>query len=218
MPAAITQTGGLLALNKVYRANWYCVYGNQLGIFGANYIFEGPLPSGATLGDLALACQANIRAKLIAVIGELSYTLGCKVQSAAPGSMIQPGIAVEDTPLYGDLGNLPTQVSSLISLSGALGGRGSKARLYVPFPRADAFNQASGLFSDAYVADLTSLANTIVSPRDWVAPTQAGNPRCCLATAVGAFRGNLTIGQGRPGPATQRRRGAYGSINRAAIT
>jgi len=206
------------------RLSLYWQLGDQVGQIDHNIsardVSVGALWSSADLFNQLTITTAYDLAK--AMVSNNATLLGAKLYYKLAGA---PPLVDQDTSPNGagtgGAGNLPTQVSGLISWQSVVGGRQGKGRSYVPFPWTAALG-ATGVPIVAYQTALADYAG-VMQPGFIVPNVGSGggtlNLKLCTHYTVGIPTRPFPFDTFSVPPAfaTQRRRGFFGRQNRAPI-
>jgi hypothetical protein len=191
-----------------------CRLTNQLGLNILHYRVATVVGAEPTYQETADAISTTFAPAYKALLTSQASYQGLGVQRVRPGPLSLEAFSTNGFGPGGGGGDpLPSQVAGILTKQTNLAGRKFRGRVYVPFP-SEQENTGAGVPNLAYVTNLIILAAILVATQTvtGVAGTftlqpvifhRVGVPAVTLITAV------------RPNPvwATQRRRGAYGSLN-----
>jgi hypothetical protein len=179
-------------------------------------VFANPVPGLATFDDVAAEVSSLVAIRYKTLMANGAKYLGTRVRRVSPVGLDQWGVSVVGAG-DGTAGAVaaPGQVAGLITFLSPFLGKSGEGRMYVPFPAlADIVGDGSA--RPAYVVALTSLAGKFTLPLSVVGPT-GGTwelDAALWSPSAPAEWKNITDSRASSVFATQRRRGAYGRLNR----
>lgn len=200
-------------VGNLYRVGIACWLNGQIGLIIKHYRVRTIAGGGAADQDFADELYSTFGPLLQPMMNEDAKFLGCSVRNI---SLIPPAAAVVSTgpPLDGTVvgGELPTQVSGIITLRTIHAGRRFRGRAYVPFP-AEPFNDTDAKPTPAYMLLLDDVGIALTSPvLLGGGPDTATLDPCTLAQVAGV-EATIISSTPRRAWATQRRRGTFGASN-----
>jgi len=210
MPAFLIPIGGIV------RVVTYCKIPGQVSTNTHKWQLT-TLTSGASFpsSPFITAMDAQLAGDYNPLLSNDAEYYGSQVYLLNPiGPPPRPDhVNVNNNPGTGGAGLLPSQSSGLISLYSTTLGKIGQGRTYIPFPAVGG-NSADGTPTPTYVSDLNVLAATLKTNFAVVDGGITATFRPCLyrgGTDVPRF---IESSNAQDAWATQRRRGAYGRLNK----
>lgn len=204
-----------MAIGDVYLAQIVCTApDSQIAVNARHWVVTAQAGTGATDTQIAAVISNQIAGSYKALLCNASLYYGVKVNKIWPlpisvGGSDRTGNGVGTA----GVNQLPLQVSGLLTIRTAFGGRANRGRVYVPFP-STTDSQATGEPTAGYVGRLTALVTTL-----FPAPLTAGVGGNTTTFGPTLYHRAthlvtpITVVQSSTKWATQRRRGLYGQPN-----
>lgn len=200
-------------VGDLYEARIVVTQGQQTSINVRHYEVTAKSGNGATDAQIASAIDTLIAGAYKALLDSVAFYRGVGVRRITPlpigvevSTLASSGVGTAT----GD--SLPGQVSGLITLRTAFGGRSRRGRVYIPFP-AEGDNGTTGTPTVGYNTRLGTLAAQLITS---ITAGGGGNDNF-LIPVVYSRKFNLktpvTTASGPFKWATQRSRGTYGRVN-----
>lgn len=163
--STIAQAGGVPIVGDWYNAAFYNWCNSQLGMTNIKFRVQSITGGGTspTLGDIAKVLQDSWETNYPPMTGAETVLLGTKVNSLKPAIAQLPGVAASAVGIGLGAGNLPLQISGIVSLQTALAGRAYRGRMYIPFPDAVYDTPLLHFPTPAYTAFCATLVNDILA-------------------------------------------------------
>lgn len=200
-------------LNDVYEIGLYSRRGEQLGINVLHYRVSNVIPPGPSDQEIANAFQTAYDSQYQALLSTNATFVGATAQKIRP---LPSGPTFQSTgpPISGlDPGDvLPNQVSGLLRVRTAGGGRRARGRIYIPFPSESA-NESPGIPTTPYLANLQALATALIAAISILGAVGSATLNIGVFSRVDNLQRDATAIDTRPLWATQRRRGGFGATN-----
>lgn len=187
-------------------------YQNQAGLNVLDYVCVNQSPQGPAWRDIAAAwVTANRMNYLAGMTTDTAFEI-IGMKELFPVKTNQIWVAVTQTPGTVPPPVGPAQVCGLIRKIGQGAGRGTRGRAYIPFVPLALLKDAFSLLP-AYVTVLETIAGGLSGGLVVNAAGTTGTYVLCLYNRKTNGIRNVVGLQASTGPATQRRRGAFGRPN-----
>jgi len=204
-----------MAVGDVWSLRIICYGSNQLGEMVLHANSTSSTGTGATPQQIADTVSAQWAALLKPWMSPTYSYRGVTAQRISPpASRTNP---INSTSGQGAgsaaAGDLPAQLSGLLTLKSALVGRRGQGRAYVPFPATAMFTGTGALVS---AAGLTQLNAMVTALQAAFTPGAGGNTDTltyCVNSKKYGQAGSIIQALSHNVFATQRRRGAFGKVN-----
>lgn len=202
-----------LVTGDVWQLRIACYTPNQASINTVNFRVTAHAGTGTQDTTAATYLDGIIAGPYKDILSDDAKYRGCSVWRLLPHPGTVPAFTTINDGAGGVAGEMmPTQVSGIISVRTEFAGRAFRGRFYAAFP-GEGSNEVPGLPTNAYVAALQVLANTIFQSH-----TIGGAPNTSTLKPILWHRGDetgtdITTAAAKQLWATQRKRGSYGRIN-----
>jgi len=203
-----------LANGDVIEVKFGCFCAGQAGINVTHWVITTP-DGTKDLQDLALAFDNHFHADFKDCIASDATFYGVRAQiiDPLPLSVAEVSAAHIGTGNVGNGAALPTQVSSIITLTTLLAGRANRGRVYVPFPGNADNDPILNTPTNLHVAELDALMLKLTSTFSGDVAMGALVLEPYLWHRATRTKTLVDDGVARQKWATQRRRGNYGQTN-----
>jgi hypothetical protein len=175
--------------------------------------------SGVTYGEFLTSVGTSFQALMLPMIDSTSSFRGMGVREILAPVVGSPSPAYDNSAVAVGTGvgkPMPGQVSGLIKISTAVGGRKGRGRLYIPFP-AVTFGDDTDQPTAAYLVLLNALATQVLAPIVVIGGTGTAAFGLVLYHRTTGLTSPVVSTAGSPRWATQRRRGDYGRLNSSPV-
>lgn len=195
-----------------YEFKTYCIQGDQISINVGNYLVASLTGAGLTDQELADAFGTDASFRYKGWLNSVAQYVGCSVRNLSVP--LSPAVTSTNGAGSGSATGdpLPRQVSGLIHVETATGGRTGKGRKYVGFG-TEQWNGTDGNLTLGGFFVLDSVANLWGLPKAYAVGLRITGLQPCVRNRVS---GNFTpIIKSHPDDrwATQKRRGSFGRQN-----
>lgn len=201
-------------LNDILEQRMYCYVGNQVSCNTIHYKVTGTAGPGVTQATILSTLDTQFATPLKTILGNLATYYGNSLQKIWP----LPRVTHDNTTASSGVGTggavlLPTQVTAILSLYGALAGKTNRGRFYVPFPSA-VWNQGAGVCSTAYVTAASVVGGLLIAPTTVVSGGSSATVTPVIWNRTLHTTSVPTSVNIEDVWATQKRRGYFGRLNR----
>jgi len=206
----------LIPIGGIVKVITYCTIPGQVSTNSHKWQLVS-LSSGATFpsSPFILAMDSSLAGLYTGLISSNSEYYGSQLYLLNPiGLPPRPDhVNVNNNPGTGGAGLLPSQTSGLVSLYSSTLGKIGQGRTYIPFP-PPGLNNADGTPEATYVTDLNALGAFLFANNIVIDGGVTATFRPCLYRGGTDTPRFLESAVAHDAWATQRRRGAFGRLNK----